>query len=44
VIVGSAFVRRLLDTPDQAQALDAVRQLTGELAAGTHSSVAGAPR
>ena len=38
VIVGSAFVRLLLDASGQEQALDAVRQLTGELAAATHSS------
>ena len=36
VIVGSAFVRRLLDAADPAQAIGAVRQLTEELAAGTH--------
>jgi len=38
VIVGSAFVRRLLDAADPAQAISAVRQLTEELAAGTHVS------
>ncbi len=38
VIVGSAFVRRLLDAADPAQAINAVRQLTEELAAGTHVS------
>jgi tryptophan synthase alpha chain len=37
VIVGSAFVRRLLDAPDPAQALTAIRELTEELATGTHS-------
>jgi tryptophan synthase alpha chain len=36
VIVGSAFVRRLLEAPSRAQAITAVRQLTEELAAGTH--------
>ncbi|MFJ4919201.1 tryptophan synthase subunit alpha [Streptomyces sp. NPDC088725] len=34
VIVGSAFVQRLLDAPDEAAGLDAVRALAGELAAG----------
>jgi tryptophan synthase alpha chain len=34
VIVGSAFVRRLLEAPDPAQGLTAIRQLTEELAAG----------
>jgi tryptophan synthase alpha chain len=37
-IVGAAFVRRLLDAADPAQAISAVRQLTEELAAGTHVS------
>ena len=36
VIVGSAFVRRLLDNPD-AQGVAAVRALAGELAAGVRS-------
>jgi tryptophan synthase alpha chain len=36
VIVGSAFVRRLLDAPGRRQAIAAVRRLTEELAAGTH--------
>ncbi|MFF1482196.1 tryptophan synthase subunit alpha [Streptomyces sp. NPDC058301] len=34
VIVGSAFVQRLLDAPDQASGLAAVRALAGELAQG----------
>ncbi|MGW0546481.1 tryptophan synthase subunit alpha [Streptomyces sp. Wb2n-11] len=34
VIVGSAFVQRLLDAPDAAAGLDAVRALAGELAEG----------
>ncbi|MEV6550462.1 tryptophan synthase subunit alpha [Streptomyces sp. NPDC051597] len=34
VIVGSAFVQRLLDAPDHAAGLAAVRALAGELAAG----------
>ncbi|WP_329398018.1 tryptophan synthase subunit alpha [Streptomyces melanogenes] len=34
VIVGSAFVQRLLDAPDQAAGLAAVRALAGELAQG----------
>jgi tryptophan synthase alpha chain len=34
VIVGSAFCRRLLDAPDQAAGLGAVRELAAELAAG----------
>jgi len=37
VIVGSAFVARLLGAGSQTQALTAVRELTAELAAGTHS-------
>jgi len=37
VIVGSAFVRRMLDAPGQPEAIAAVRQLTEELAAGVHS-------
>jgi tryptophan synthase alpha subunit len=39
VIVGSAFVRRLMDAPDRAGALDGIRRLTEELAAGAHGSV-----
>lgn len=34
VIVGSAFVRRILDAPDQGAAVAAVRELASELAAG----------
>lgn len=34
VIVGSAFVRALLDAPDEAAGIDAVRDLAAELAAG----------
>ncbi|MEU3182776.1 tryptophan synthase subunit alpha [Streptomyces sp. NPDC006923] len=34
VIVGSAFVQRLLDAPDAASGLVAVRELAGELAQG----------
>ncbi len=34
VIVGSAFVKRLLDAPDEAAGLAAVRELAGELARG----------
>jgi tryptophan synthase alpha chain len=34
VIVGSAFVQRLLDSPDLASGIRAVRELTEELAAG----------
>jgi tryptophan synthase alpha chain len=34
VIVGSAFIRRLLDAPSEAAGLDAVRALTTELAEG----------
>jgi tryptophan synthase alpha chain len=34
VIVGSAFVKRLLDAPDQAAGLAAVRELAAELAEG----------
>lgn len=37
VIVGSAFVRRLLEAEDRAAGLDAVRELAGELAAGVRS-------
>jgi tryptophan synthase alpha chain len=38
VIVGSAFVRRLLEAPSEPQAIAAIRQLTEELAAGTHTN------
>jgi tryptophan synthase alpha chain len=34
VIVGSAFVARLLEAPDEASGIEAVRALAGELAAG----------
>ncbi|MEW1724100.1 tryptophan synthase subunit alpha [Streptomyces sp. NPDC093109] len=34
VIVGSAFVKRMLDAPDEAAGLAAVRELAGELAVG----------
>ncbi|MFF1418773.1 tryptophan synthase subunit alpha [Streptomyces sp. NPDC058280] len=34
VIVGSAFVKRMLDAPDEAAGLVAVRELAGELAQG----------
>lgn len=37
VIVGSAFVRRLLEAPDEASGLDAVRELARELAEGVRS-------
>ncbi|WFB10067.1 tryptophan synthase subunit alpha [Streptomyces sp. LX-29] len=37
VIVGSAFVQRLLDAPDLEQGLTAVRSLAGELAEGVRS-------
>ncbi len=37
VIVGSAFVRRLLDAPDAATGLAAVRDLAAELAAGVRT-------
>jgi tryptophan synthase alpha chain len=42
VIVGSAFVRQLLDAPDFSAGLDHIRQLTAELARGVrtrHSDV-----
>ncbi|MDX6760703.1 MULTISPECIES: tryptophan synthase subunit alpha [Streptomyces] len=38
VIVGSAFVKLLLDAPDLPAGLDAVRALAGELAAGVRRS------
>ncbi|NEE29883.1 tryptophan synthase subunit alpha, partial [Streptomyces sp. SID7982] len=34
VIVGSAFVKAMLDAPDEAAGLAAVRSLAGELAEG----------
>jgi len=38
VIVGSAFVRRLLDAPDERAGIRAVEDLAAELAAGVRSS------
>ncbi|MEU9007142.1 tryptophan synthase subunit alpha, partial [Streptomyces sp. NPDC048551] len=38
VIVGSAFVKLLLDAPDERSGLDAVRALAGELAEGVRRS------
>ncbi len=38
VIVGSAFVRRLLDAPDAASGIAEIGRLTSELAAGVHGS------
>lgn len=38
VIVGSAFVKRMLDAPDEAAGLRAVRELAGELAAGVRGA------
>ena len=44
VIVGSAFVSRLLDAPDPAAGVEAVRALAGDLAEGVrHPAAAGAP-
>jgi tryptophan synthase alpha chain len=40
VIVGSAFIQRILDAPDHTTALDAVRALAGELADGVRRAVA----
>ncbi|GAA5052558.1 tryptophan synthase alpha chain [Thermocatellispora tengchongensis] len=37
VIVGSAFIRRLLDAPDEATGLAAVRELAAELAKGVRA-------
>jgi tryptophan synthase alpha chain len=37
VIVGSAFVRALLDAPDEAAGVEAVRVLAGELATGVRA-------
>jgi len=37
VIVGSAFVSRMLAAPDQAAALTQVRELAADLAAGVRS-------
>ena len=39
VIVGSAFVRALLDAPDEAAGVDAVRALAADLAAGVRRPV-----
>lgn len=38
MIVGSAFVKRMLDAPDEAAGLRAVRELAGELAAGVRGA------
>jgi len=37
VIVGSAFVRRLLDAPDEATGIAAVRELAADLAGGVRA-------
>jgi tryptophan synthase alpha chain len=42
VIVGSAFVKRLLDAPDHAAGITAVRELAGELAEGVRKGRTGA--
>ncbi|MDI3422389.1 tryptophan synthase subunit alpha [Streptomyces luteolus] len=39
VIVGSAFVKAMLDAPDEAAGLDAVRALAADLAQGVRSGV-----
>ncbi|ARP69746.1 tryptophan synthase subunit alpha [Streptomyces pluripotens] len=39
VIVGSAFVKRMLDAPDHAAGVKAVRELAGELAKGVRRQV-----
>ncbi|MGW2908993.1 tryptophan synthase subunit alpha [Streptomyces asoensis] len=39
VIVGSAFVKRMLDAPDEAAGLEAVRALAGDLARGVRRKV-----
>jgi tryptophan synthase alpha chain len=44
VIVGSAFVKRLLDAPDLAAGIGAVQDLAGELAAGVRRKLAAPPR
>ena len=41
VIVGSAFIARILSAPDHAAALASVRELAAELAAGVRGQVAG---
>ncbi|MGY0487105.1 tryptophan synthase subunit alpha [Streptomyces sp. WG-D5] len=38
VIVGSAFVKRMLDAPDEKAGLEGVRALAGELAAGVRDN------
>ncbi|MFF3688517.1 tryptophan synthase subunit alpha [Streptomyces sp. NBC_00390] len=38
VIVGSAFVKRILDAPDESAGLKAVRELAGDLARGVRRS------
>jgi tryptophan synthase alpha chain len=38
VIVGSAFVKRMLDARDEEAALEAVRALAGELAEGVRGN------
>ena len=43
VIVGSAFVKRLLDAPDPAAGIGAVRDLAGELAAGVRRTLTARP-
>ena len=43
VIVGSAFVKRLLDAPDLAAGIGAVQELAGELAAGVRRNLAARP-
>jgi tryptophan synthase alpha chain len=40
VIVGSAFVRRLLDAPDPGAGVAAVRDLAADLAAGVRAAAA----
>jgi tryptophan synthase alpha chain len=39
VIVGSAFVKRMLDADDDTAAVEAVRTLAGELARGVRGQV-----
>lgn len=41
VIVGSAFVKRMLDAPDEAAGLAAVRELAGDLARGVRGQAGG---
>jgi tryptophan synthase alpha chain len=40
VVVGSAFVRAMLDAPDETAGIEAVRRLAGELAEGVRRPVA----